>query len=289
MRRQSLLVATHNILDGLYLPNLLQAYRRLHAVEPVSALCIQEAVPNAARRVAAALGRHFTVGEHAGAPRLAIVYDRTQLRLRRLDVIGLPRLTAVPLWQRIYTSACPEPKQALVAHFSLPWPRRQRQPPRHVTLANFHLDAAGDNSHRGAQLRALSTALPAGGGGRLVACGDANVFTLRRAEAEPALSRLLEPLRLRHGAKDAHVTSPEDTHFFARAHEPKLGQRIAVALGQLGIDAPRRYDVVAATMRCIRSGTLDTPASDHNLVWARLAMHCRDRDGSGRWGSRVLG
>ena len=40
--------------------------------------------------------------------------------------------------------------------------------------------------------------------------------------------------------------------------------------GAIGIDFPRRYDVVAAAPRATAAGVLDTPESDHNLVWAAL-------------------
>ena len=264
MRRTArLVVGSHNILDGLRLSRLLGAYRELHASERIAALCIQEAVPHAARRIASALGHRFAVAEHAGAPRLALVYDRTRLHLRGLGALALPKLAHVPLWQRIYTSSSPEPKQALVGRFG--WRRRQH---RRLTIANFHLDAAGDNAHRARQLRGMASALSPVCGRRLVACGDTNAFSLRRSHAERDLAQMLAPLQWRHGACDAHSTSPADTHFFARAHEPKLGQRIAVALGRLGIDIPRRYDVIASSLPHLRSGSVDTPDSDHNLVWA---------------------
>ena len=73
-------------------------------------------------------------------------------------------------------------------------------------------------------------------------------------------------------ASDVHAAAPEPTHYFARADEPKIGQRIAVALGRLGVDFPRRYDVIAASSRAIAAGCIETPKSDHDLVWADLSM-----------------
>jgi endonuclease/exonuclease/phosphatase family metal-dependent hydrolase len=266
----ALVVASHNILNGQNLRRLLRVYTELRAAERLHALCIQEAVPHAARRVAATLGRRYGVGEHSGAPRLAIVYDRARLRLRRIGIVDLPRLAAVPWWQRVYTSAVPEPKHALIGCFAVRGGFRKR--PRRLVLANFHLDAAGDNRHRAGQIRALATALwPTYADGPLVACGDTNAFSLLRTEAEGLLQNMLGPLARCHRARDVHAAAPRDTHFFARAHEPKLGQRIAVALGRFGIDAPRRYDVIVAALRCIGFGTVDTPDSDHNIVWARLS------------------
>lgn len=85
---------------------------------------------------------------------------------------------------------------------------------------------------------------------------------------------MLTPLARRHGALDAHAaTGPsavQPTHFFARANEPKIGHRIVATLGRMGFDRPNRYDVVASAQPVAAAGMLDTPESDHNLVWAAL-------------------
>ena len=275
-------IATHNIMDGLALPSLLRDYRALQRAEPLHALCIQEDVPRAASRIATALGQRFTVAKHAGDPRLALVYDRARLHLRKLWLCSLPRLAAVPFWQRIYTSGTPEAKHALIGHFST-----IGHPGQRLTIANFHLDAAGDVAHRTLQLRGLASKLsplerP------LVACGDTNAFSFRRDMAEVALRAMLAPLRQRHGAMDTHAGNPRDTHYFARAHEPKLGQQIAVAFGKLGIDFPRRYDVVCSSLRCQHAGHMSTPGSDHDLVWARLAAPATRRRPSRKVASRQI-
>merc|ERR1712014_517556 len=139
----TLLVASHNVMNARGLKALLPAYAQLHREHKIGALCVQEHVPKAGARIASALGPSFGVALHQAAPRLAIVYDRSRLSLRRLTAITMPRLQHVPLWQRLYTSSAPEQKHALVANFSPP-----------LTMVNFHLDAAGDNEHRTAQLRA---------------------------------------------------------------------------------------------------------------------------------------
>ena len=41
-RARRLLVATHNIMDGLHLEKLLPAYRALHRAEQIGVLCVQE-------------------------------------------------------------------------------------------------------------------------------------------------------------------------------------------------------------------------------------------------------
>lgn len=241
---------------------------------PIHALCIQEAtLPQATLSIAQALGRRFTVAAHASAPRLAIAYDRTLLRLRGLRVLALPQLDHFPSWQKLYSAGGPsERKFTLVGRFD--WRGLGQQCARQLTIANFHLDAAGDNAHRVLQLRALSRALDTWRDRRLVACGDTNAFSFDAREAERALACMLSSLRSRHGAADAHATIGRDlppTHFFARADEPKLGHRIAVAVGRLGVDFPRRYDVVAAAPRVTAAGVLSTiGSSDHDLVWAQI-------------------
>ena len=158
-----------------------------------------------------------------------------------------------------------------------------------LTLANFHLDAGGENEHRTAQLAALASSLGSGGpqrrrlrrvevaascGAPLVACGDTNAFSFDAAAAEAALARMVAPLRRAHGAVDAHADAaePAATHFFARAHEPKIGHRIAVAVGRLGVDFPRRYDVIVSALRRVgAAGVTTTEGSDHDLVWAGYA------------------
>ena len=110
----------------------------------------------------------------------------------------------------------------------------------------------------------------------VIACGDTNAFDFRAKEAERALARLLEPLRHHHSVVDAHAAKPAPTHFFARANEPKLGHRIAVFFGRLGVDFPRRYDVVASSSQCVAASTLHTPDSDHDLVWAALSTRTNE-------------
>ena len=298
-QRAVLRVGTHNIMDGIWLPSLLAQYRQQQrGPNPLHVLCVQEAVPNAASAVAAALGPTFAVMAHKEAPRQAIVYDRARLRPHGPPrLYALPLLTDLPAWQRLYTSAG-EQRHALICDFA--WTmRRQRAAVAGrarggsgessgfspLTVANFHLDAGGNNVHRAQQLLALSRKLAADavrkGSGPVVACGDTNAFSFDEAEATRALGRMLRPLFTMHGARDAHEGSAEATHFFARAREPKLGQKIAAEVGKLGIDFPRRYDVVVSALPLLAqaplrwrdssaAGIVTTEGSDHDLVWAAM-------------------
>ena len=269
-KMRSLLVGSHNIMHGLFLPELLPAYARLHRERGVGALCLQECSHSAASAVARALGPRFAAAWHPVARGLAVVYDRTRLVPRRRSAIGLPRLTRVPRWQWAYTSKTPEQRWALAVRFAPRCAAGHAAGRCSATLVSFHLDAAGDLAHRTRQMRALSHALTsearatplqdhcghsAGAAlwlsrdlltprrarpqvplsAPLVACGDTNAFTLLRKAAEPALAALLQPLVHRHRARDAALAAgparPADTHHFARAREPKLGHRLAVAAG----------------------------------------------------------
>jgi len=103
---------------------------------------------------------------------------------------------------------------------------------------------------------------------RLITCGDTNAFHLLRRTQQSDLARMLRPLReLSIGVPQDECHWP-DTHFFARADEPKWAHQLVVAFGRLGIDFPRCYDVILTNLQVERRGQLCTPASDHDLVWA---------------------
>ena len=103
----------------------------------------------------------------------------------------------------------------------------------------------------------------------LLAGGDTNCFALDRDRQARDLVDMLRPLR-RAGARDAHARAPADTHFFARTTESGIGHRLARLAGAVGVDAPRRYDVLAAAARVVAAGYLHTPESDHDGAWAAL-------------------
>jgi len=71
------------------------------------------------------------------------------------------------------------------------------------------------------------------------------------------------------GASDPE-TRP--THWFARQNEGKFIHQTGVLLGKLGIDLPRRYDVICTNLPVSARGQVATPDSDHDLVWARIGI-----------------
>mmetsp|Transcript_17398 Transcript_17398/g.44991 ORF Transcript_17398/g.44991 Transcript_17398/m.44991 type:complete len:284 (+) Transcript_17398:51-902(+) len=271
--RAGALFATHNIMDGLRLPGLLRHYAELATQHGhVAALCIQENKPGHAEEIAATLGGRYRAHHDLGAPRLATVYDADALTLHCSEVIDLPKIDVIPTWQRLYI-ASPEPEQK---HASLlRFERTDNKRP--LLLANFHLDAAGTNHHRGRQLHTICCALRRhwGPATAVIACGDTNAFSFDRRRASAALRRMLAPLEHELGAMDVGADQDRNTHYFWRANEPKLGQRIAVFFGQFGVDFPCRYDVLCTNLEVLEHGQVETLDSDHDLVYARVAWKCR--------------
>ena len=62
-----------------------------------------------------------------------------------------------------------------------------------------------------------------------------------------------------------------DTHFFARAYEPKLPQQVAVAAGRwLGVEIPGLFDVMATNLPVIARQHWQIRSSDHDCVGATV-------------------
>lgn len=264
---RALSVATHNIMNGIKLTSLLKTYRRHQRHHGLHLFFVQEGVVGTASAIVRCLGSKYEVARHAATPRLLIIFDRTVLRLRLTFCIKMPRIEKVPLWQRLYTGL--EQKYALAAQFTTARGS--------LTVANFHLDAAGDNTHRRSQMQCLSRFFSSRAARfshrmPIIACGDTNAFTWQRSYAESELKRVIEPLCRQHSVHDAHASCPRDNHFFARADEPRIGQRIAVFVGKFGVDFPRRYNVICSSLKVARHGSTETPSSDHDLVWAHLGV-----------------
>lgn len=256
-----MIVASHNLMDGLRLAALIDDHLRLRDRRGLDLLCVQENERDSASRIAAALGDQYAVLGDALFPRLAMVYDQTTLRRRDSWLVALPRLGSLSPLERIYiASGMTEQKYALVATF-------ETVDDEPFAAVDMHLETAGDNTHRRAQVAAIARDLGRRElTDRVIACGDTNAFGwgLRRQLAK--LGEVLGPLAA-FGATDPG-TLP--THFFARMNEPKPLHRVAVALGRFGLDMPRRYDVVCTNLPVAARGKVTTPDSDHDLVWAEI-------------------
>lgn len=267
MSASSLVAASHNVMHGRMLDALLPGYLALRDREGLDLLCLQEdrfldgdAGGRPSARIAAALGGERRIVRDEGVPGLALVIDGGRLLVEDAGIVPLPRLASLSWFERRYiVGGKTKQKHALWATL------RARAGGEAFAVVSFHLDTAGGQPQRAAQMRALADALRARDlHRRLCACGDTNAFSWRAGRRQ--LDRLLAPLAA-FGADD-----PErrPTHYFARQNEPLLPHRIGVALGKLGIDLPRRYDVVCTNLPVSARGQIDTPGSDHDLVWARL-------------------
>jgi hypothetical protein len=270
---RALVVATHNLMHGLRVDTLIPHYLALRETEGLDLLCLQEdryltgvgpggeARPSA--RIVAALGGSYQLVRQDDCPGLCLVYDSRTLTCRERTVVPLPRLGSLSWFEKLYiVGGRTKQKYALLAEM------QARGGGEVFGMVCFHLDTAGGNAHRATQIRAIAQALEDRGfQQRLIGCGDTNAFARRRQCA--ALESLLAPLAA-FGARDSDLPEGPPTHFFARQNEPKLPHRIGVLLGKLGIDLPRRYDVVSTNLPALRRGQIATPGSDHDLVWAAL-------------------
>jgi hypothetical protein len=263
----SIVVASHNVMHGRRLDALLPCYLALRDREGLDLLCLQEdrfleggADERPSARIAAALGGDYRIIRDEGAPGLALLVDSRTFVPGDGGIIPLPRLASLSWFERRYIlGGKTRQKHALWAGL------RARATDLTFTAISFHLDTAGGQRQRAAQTAALASALAERNLHRaLVACGDTNAFSWSGGPGQ--LDRLLAPLAA-FGAADPE-TRP--THYFARQNEPLVPHRIGVALGKIGIDLPRRYDVVCTNLPAVARGQIETLGSDHDLVWARL-------------------
>jgi len=177
-------------------------------------------------------------------------------------LVPLPRLDRLNWIERLYIRGGKVTvKYALVCVI-----RRDNQ---RLTIANFHLETAGDNAHRRRQVAAVAAALHARGiRENVVACGDTNAFSWSRSGAMRVIAELMEPLQDVAGA--APKTNGEATHYFARQREDLLPHRFACMIGRFGVDHPLPYDVICSDLEALKSGKVHTEESDHDLVYAEL-------------------
>jgi endonuclease/exonuclease/phosphatase family metal-dependent hydrolase len=268
-----LVVATHNLMHGLRIDALIPHYVALREAEGLDLLCLQEdrylagvgpaGDERPSARIVAALGSPYQLVRDDGCPGLCLIYDSRTLSCRARTVVPLPRLGRLSWFEKLYIVGG-KTKQKYVLLVEM-------QPhgggPMFGAVC-FHLDTAGGNAHRLTQVQAIAQALEARGLQRqAIACGDTNAFAWRRQPE--ALAKLMAPLR-ELGAVDSETPETRATHFFARQNEPKLPHRTGVLLGKMGLDLPRRYDVVCTSVPVLRRGQVVTPDSDHDLVWAAL-------------------
>jgi len=257
------IIATHNLMEGLQLGALCEHHRRLRDEVGLHLLCVQENRRTAdglhVDRIEAALGEDYDhIGEDPEAG-VSVVFDSRRVDVVEWEMFALPAVDSMSWIERaVILDGRPAQTRALLATVETG--------DGAFTLVNFHLDTVGGTRHRARQTRAIAALLDDRGlGGRVVVCGDTNAFALRGQPA--ALGEILAPFE-QMGARDPGT---EPTHFFARQNEPKLAHRAVVMLGRLGLDLPMRYDVVCTNLDTTGRGHITTPESDHDLVWVAIA------------------
>ena len=257
-------VATHNIMHGAFLDALIGHYRSLEVTQRLDVLCLQENREHGADGVthadviSRALGGYVSV--HLPEFPAVATLVKTDHEIVDRFLVKLPRLPRLSFIERTYIrGGKTKQKYALIV---------QIQRADHViTVANFHLDTAGDNQHRTAQVAAIAEALKRRQvQSHVVACGDTNAFTWARNPGLTVLEELMSPLTDSLGAR--LLVDGKATHFFARQREELLTHRALTVLGRLGIDHPLPYDVICSDLPAERRGQLAVDESDHDLVYA---------------------
>jgi endonuclease/exonuclease/phosphatase (EEP) superfamily protein YafD len=250
-------------MHGVFLDALSEHYRVLRHRVGLDALLIQEnEVHDSGHCHATALCRNlggFTCIRVHEFPRLALLLREEHEVVERY-LVPLPRLAKLSWFERTYIrGGKTRQKYALVVRVS--------RPGHTLTLVNFHLDTAGDNQHRGAQVRAIAAALAERGvTSNVVAGGDANAFTWSRSAGLAPLREMMQPLTASLDARLLVDGTP--THYFARQREGLWTHRALVCLGRLGLDHPLPYDVLCSDLPARQTGLLSIPESDHDLVYA---------------------
>ncbi len=282
-----LLGLSHNIMDGQHAFRLFPYYKTLgkKSTVPVGFCCIQEDVRILGKSsiflshaIAAYLGPQFRTIKSRKEPRLATIYNSMLLRAVALPtVVPLPRLETLPAWNKLFIRGGKvEQKQGLVIDFQ----------PTHATVActstaalrvvNFHLDAAGDNKNRLAQLDFLSKAsasLPLSAQSQYLAyalAGDTNIFHPRNSTQQDCLKNAIDIVGVQIPLNPYGPDVRTPTHWFSRADEPMPIKQVGVFLGEyFGLDLPQCYDVILAGANITvhsRSTISTADASDHDLV-----------------------
>eukprot|EP00942_MAST-04A_sp_MAST-4A-sp1_P010303 g10303.t1 len=267
-------VASHNIMDGLYLNKLLQHY---HALKDKAKglpifLCIQENVIYDANRVMESTTDTTTFNNknnncklHSSAAvisnelstslstkyenitssdtRLSTIYDSNTFELIESKTLYLPKLEKLSILNRM-------------AGFEI--------------QDKTSLLTPGDNKHRTMQFQEMANNLNENES--FVLCGDTNLFTFfPQTNQYHLLNEMIKPIASKCGAGIIGDCT-EPTHFFSRANEPKFGHQVVYQLGKFGFDIPGCYDILISNMKEETFGQIDTPFSDHNLVYAKFRL-----------------
>lgn len=265
-------VATHNIMNGNKLEQLLPQYPEIRNAVGLDILCVQENTArgelDAASRIAEVLGPAYATLFAEQRPELAFVFDADAVNPLGSVAIRLPMLSGFSFLERLGSQEKekrPVQRYAVAVAFE----GRGAEP---FTVVNLHLDAQGDTAHRKAQVETIAGALETLAlGERLVVCGDTNALYLKGGQQLSILHHILEPLNRFH----LRTPGTAPTHFLSRMDEPTLMHQTLMRLARfLPLDKvfPMKLDIVSSNMPIVRHGQVVTPASNHDLVWSRVDL-----------------
>jgi endonuclease/exonuclease/phosphatase family metal-dependent hydrolase len=264
----SVVIASHNLMRGTHIDALAAHHRGLRERTGLDVLCLQEARREPCgtlqvRRLARALGDWADVIEGDPVHGVALVYDRTRLRLVQHETFLLPRFERMNAFERrVLLDDRPAQIEALLAVF-------EAQDEQSFAVVDFHLDTVGGTPHRRAQVDAIARRLRADGlASRVVACGDTNAFAVASRWQPRTLADILAPLSAL-GMRDEGTAA---THWFARQDEPGWLHYLVRSMARLGLEIPSRYDVICTDLPTLAHGRVETVESDHDLVWAELSL-----------------
>ena len=263
-------------MHGRFFDELRERYRRLVSEHAIDVLCLQENEPHLGGPITVEANKRGTQAEamcHALGgfqcvcnkeyPALATLVG-SELSVQESFLIRLPRLPRLTWFERLYIRGGKANQKFAQA-------TRVQKSGISFTIVNFHLDTAGDNTHRRSQIQAIADELLSRKLVRSIsACGDTNAFTWSRAAGMLVVSDVMAPLRQAVGA--TIKSSNQATHYFARQREDLLTHRFLTLVGKLGLDHPLPYDVICSDWAVLRQGKVMIQESDHDLVFAELSV-----------------
>lgn len=269
MSGNDIVVASHNLMRCLELDALIARHRELQVAQGLDVLLLQEAVVDEGdahiRQIAAALGSEYRYRALDAYLAPALIYNGARFHCSQSFQLRLPVPEKISwVTRKLLFEDKPIERHAIGALLH-PRDAADIDP---LAVASFHLDAFRDNKFRIRQLNALYEFLRRHDlHRRLILGGDTNFFRIRRRAQRIMMREVLEAI----GLFDSGL---RPTHYFKRQEKgPKFAHRVPHYLGKVGLDWPERYDIVASNLHALDSGTISTPESDHDLVWARFDMN----------------
>ena len=256
-------IASHNLMHGLRLQALIPHYVALRDEQGLDLLCLQEdrfltggdgpaERPDrggAGPRLPRCAGRR-------DAPDSPSSIDARTLACDAQAIVPLPLLAALNAFERLYiVGGKTKQKYALLAELRARAPAARRSRPPASTSTPRAATRTGRRRSRRSRRRCANATFTG-------PSSRAATPTRSRGAASPRRCGAARPAgragRRRSRDRGPPTTSPART-------SRKLPHRTGVLLGKLGIDLPRRYDVICTNLPVAERGQVVTPDSDHDL------------------------